>query len=428
MSLDKKADILYLIMGTNPFPNLISAITRSREDGIIICICTENTKNEPYNRFKKAINNKIKNIRIKYLIVQGFDRNSIRNVIETDLESKLCKAKNEISIELNYTGGTKVMSSAGYETISNYRYDKNDVKPNVILSYIDSEREKVYYEYKKNSESRFKNGFMYLRDIDTDYEYTVFDIINAYNIDLKNEAKITTEVRMKDLSMAMGNLFCDINKRTYDNHISFIRETNNILNDIENIKSRNKYAKNISKEQIFKTSMDKLLSDKSIHFKYKKCDDFGFSNDKALYKYFKGTKWLEEYIFSIFLNLKDEGVLDDVVANYEKKRNIKENNFEVDIVAYKKYKLYAVSITSASKKKYAWGKMYEIKQRAKDLAGDEAAMCYINLCWDANFLKDEAINIWDNLEPKNLLILGAKSFGSLKEELKNWITRSETVE
>lgn len=128
------------------------------------------------------------------------------------------------------------------------------------------------------------------------------------------------------------------------------------------------------------------------------------------------------------LDLKSEGVLDYAVANYEKKRNEEENNFEVDIVAYKKYKLYAVSITSASKAVNVEGKLYEIKQRAKDLAGDETGMCYISLCWDVDFLKDEIINIWDNSDPQNLLILDAKSFGNLKDKIKVWITRGGSIE
>lgn len=43
MYLEKKADLLYLIMGTNPFPNIIAAITRAKEDGEIVCICTKKT-------------------------------------------------------------------------------------------------------------------------------------------------------------------------------------------------------------------------------------------------------------------------------------------------------------------------------------------------------------------------------------------------
>lgn len=421
MILDSKADILYVIMGTNPFPNLISAITRVKPEGNIVCICTDSTKDKPYNRFKKVVQSKIKSIKIEYIIVDGFNRNSINEKIAKDLELRINMVNHELFIELNYTGGTKIMASAAYDTFCNYEYSKYEFKPNIILSHIDPERERLYYEFKKSNEDIFKKDSIALKGINTDYKYTVLDIINTYNIDLSNEEKLTKEVKRKDIVTEIARLFCNIDKNTYHKHIEFVREINNIFNDIKNNNKRM-----MSDQQIFKFRMNSLLEKMPLPLKYKNCDDFGFQNDKELYDYFKNTKWLEEYIFSIFLELKEEGIIDDVIGNYEKiNRNgnvvSDENVFEVDVVAYKKYKLYAVSITSSSKKDNVWGKLFEIKQRAKDLAGDEAGMCYINLCWDTDFLKNEVKNIWDNVEPKNLLIIGAKDFGNIKEKLRSWI-------
>lgn len=56
--LNNKADVLFLIMGTNPFPNIISVITRLKKGGEVFCICTEETCKKPYERFKKLIENK----------------------------------------------------------------------------------------------------------------------------------------------------------------------------------------------------------------------------------------------------------------------------------------------------------------------------------------------------------------------------------
>ncbi|WP_268876577.1 hypothetical protein [Acetivibrio saccincola] len=39
----RKADVLIVIMGTNPFPNIVSAATRVRTDGYIFCICSKDT-------------------------------------------------------------------------------------------------------------------------------------------------------------------------------------------------------------------------------------------------------------------------------------------------------------------------------------------------------------------------------------------------
>lgn len=277
MRIDSKSDVLYLIMGTNPFPNLISAITRIKENGIIVCICTDCTKGNPYGRFKKVVMNRLKNIEVDYIVVDGFDRSNIGDAIKEDLEGRLQKADKEIFIELNYTGGTKVMSSAAYEAIGYYNYSKCNVKANVILSYIDPERELMCYEFKKNDTESYRPSSMKLKDLDTLHEYTIFDIISAYNVDLKNEKKIKTYVTRKNLSMDIGNLFCNIDEKTYDKRISFIRKMNYYLNNI-----RNNNKKKMPNHEIFKHELDNLLDEECLPFKYKKSDDFGFKKRRGV--------------------------------------------------------------------------------------------------------------------------------------------------
>lgn len=68
----EKADILFLIMGGNPFPNLISATTRINKGGRIICICTEDTEGHPYNRFRRLVKEKMNNnITIEKLLINN---------------------------------------------------------------------------------------------------------------------------------------------------------------------------------------------------------------------------------------------------------------------------------------------------------------------------------------------------------------------
>jgi len=97
----------------------------------------------------------------------------------------------------------------------------------------------------------------------------------------------------------------------------------------------------------------------------------------------------------------------------------------VDLAAYRKYKLYAISVTSMEKPEEAKGKLYEIKQRAKNLAGDEAGICFISLCWETDDLEREYRNIWDRENLKNSLILGAQDFHLLKDKLREWLKGGE---
>lgn len=97
----------------------------------------------------------------------------------------------------------------------------------------------------------------------------------------------------------------------------------------------------------------------------------GFKSDKKIKEYFEGSKWFEEYILSKLLPLKEEKIIEGLVANVERKPVHNEKRFEVDIVLYKRYKMYAISLTTTNKLNTATQKLYEIFQRSTDLAGDE---------------------------------------------------------
>ena len=159
---------------------------------------------------------------------------------------------------------------------------------------------------------------------------------------------------------------------------------------------------------------------------FKNVAEFGFQDNKNLYGYFDKTVWMEEFVLNRLIELKDEGIINDVISNIKKeKADEEQGEFEVDIAAYRKYKLFAISVTSIDKPEFAKGKLYEIKQRSKNLAGDEAGICYITLCWNTDELKNEYKNIWDNENIKNSLILGSQDLKNLKDELRDWIKGGE---
>lgn len=78
-----KADILFLVMGGNPFPNLISAATRISKGGRIICICTQETERYSYNRFKKLIKENVgDDVNIEKLMINKLNRRNIEEVLK----------------------------------------------------------------------------------------------------------------------------------------------------------------------------------------------------------------------------------------------------------------------------------------------------------------------------------------------------------
>lgn len=408
----EKADILFLIMGGNPFPNLISATTRINKGGRIICICTEDTEGHPYNRFRRLVKEKMNNnITIEKLLINKFNRRSIEEKIQEKLDNLLYMEDKINLLELNYTGGIKLISITAYHVIKNYNYDKYNKNPNISLTYIDSERELLYFEFSKGTNKKYISDCVSLSQLDSNFDLNIKDIISVYsNID--NMEEINEEGAMpkaKELANKLGNLFCGVGKKQYDERVKFIKEntaTGSWTND---------------KKQ-FINNLSQAFLDYNIFSNNDEINLLLGSNDEEIFGYFAGTKWLEEYILNILIELKEEGIIEDVQHSIKKIRSDEEQGvFEVDLVAYRKYKLFAISITSISTQEEAKGKLYEIKQRAKNLAGDEAGICYINLCWDTDELKREYKNIWDDETLENTLILGVQDFSNLKNELREWL-------
>ncbi|SNX52849.1 hypothetical protein [Thermoanaerobacterium sp. RBIITD] len=409
--LENKADVLYVIMGTNPFPNIISAVTRLKNDGRIICICTDETAEYPYERFRKLIvtkniTNKVEKIVIRDKSYMG----SIKDALVKKLDETLKEGNNINLLELNYNGGTKVMSSAAYDVVKNYDYKKRDTDVN--LTYIDPEREFIYCEYKRKNKQDFNHFSKKLSELNGCCDLSVMDIVCTYlDADMIRFDKIKYKSKMNELSNKLGDLVA--NMKNDD-------EYNKVIIFIKSLYCLSKKYNKASEE--FKNELNGLFRNCSEMKDYIDINSLGFDSSKDMFNYFKKTEWLEEYILNILVELKGEAIIDDALSNITKKYDdSNKDEFEVDLVAYRKYKIFAISVTSESDTEVAKKKLYEIKQRAKYLAGDESGICFINLCWNVKQIEDEYKNIWDDFTTKNTLILGAQDFHNLKAKLKEWI-------
>lgn len=405
--LDKFADIMYLIMGTNPFPNIISAITRLKKGGKIICIGTQQSLDRPYKRFKNLLHEKgltydIENIPLTY----KYSMRSIIKKLGENITDKLKTNGNIGLVEVNFNGGSKVMSSSVYDIFKNLN---NNGVFDLNLEYIDPEKGTMYCEYRSKDEKDYKYDSVKLSELTGYCSLTVEDIISTY-LDKSRLKCVKCQPSMTELSNKLGQLLVTIkDKNNYNKIISFYNSL---------------YAITFEKDKLSQKDIEnfnQLFKESAFFDDFTDLNSFGFKKNKDILNYFKKTVWLEEYILNILIELKKESIIDDAIANVDKKYD--ENNkdeFEVDLVAYRRYKLFAISVTSSQDVELAKGKLYEIKQRAKYLAGDEAGVCVINLCWDADPIIHEYENIWDDNSIKNTLILSARDFPYLKDKLKKW--------
>lgn len=410
-----KADVLIVIMGTNPFPNIISAFTRVKENGLICCICTEKTKEKPFKKFKSLLEENNKLINIDILDIPNYlDRNEIEDKTSNKLNEMFRKISGDIMLEINYTGGKKVISSVVYDVIKNYDYKATGRKIDVNLTYIDSERELMYIESGGSHNSKYSSSIIKLSELKENFKISSVDLIGTYN-DSVEKKKIKEKPEKEKLSCALGRLYENVSFDNYKKMMDFKTKLYETANAANNSEKRNNFLNDI----------EILLKSFNIPLAIEDIKSAGFGNEKSIVKYFRKTDWFEEFILYKLLPLKEEHIIEEIVANV-KKESVDENNYEVDIVIYKKYKLYAISITSDPKE--AERKMYEIHQRANDLGGEETKYGIITFDWSIEGLKEKCRNIWDNDNSENVFIAGVQDLKDLKDKVKTWICGGGTNE
>lgn len=421
----EKSDMLYLIIGRNPLPNLIAASTRVKVGGKITCIITggEDGTESIYTNLKKVIEKKNMNINFDCITVSTSDWKNDQERLRKEFE----KSVNDREVfELNFTGGTKVMSSSACYIFKEVCEGKS---ADGILSYIDGEKETIFYESTLKSEWNYKHED--LKKLDETFHITLNDIVNVHMGDehIEHNEKPYDEL----LGEKIFNYFVDCDSDKWEKGIDFLQQFysddyKKLVNKVKNKNANKRDTKAIeiiNKMKENGTAFNKRLN---IFEDVSDIDDLAIKNKKIDFRFIEAIrgKWFEDYIFKIMLELKDENVIEDVVNSFklfkknEKSQEI-ESHCEIDLVAYRKYRLFSISITSEEKECDAKKKLYEIKLRGRQLGGEENKIVFISLCPQSKPLADECRNVWDGDELKNILIIGVDKFKNIKNELKDFI-------
>ncbi len=405
----EKCNYLLLIIGTNPFPNLIASLTRIKPGGTIFMFFTDATssiKESIKNIIGEKTNNSFKIIDI---IIDRSDPIKIDKEANIVFKNYIEELDDKI-IELNFTGGTKVMSSIIYHHFKNYALENK--KNTFILSYMDGEKQLMNYEIIRNGTTSSKSEK--LKEVESDFEpIKIEEIIKAHGKDI---GKFNHEPYDSKLGELIFNSFVDCDEENYKKNVSFLEW----LHDNLGI-DKDKDKRAIKKMEELELSDNCILLDKEknpFYPEYKSFKDFAIKDGEtslALLKSLSGT-WFEDYILQIILNLKENLCILDAGNSIKSK-----DDFEIDVVFIKKYRFYAISVTSCDGKDEVVGKLYEVNERAKQLGGDEAGVCFISLYKNTEELERMFQNVWDEDAIKNTLIIGADRFKGIESRLENWI-------
>ena len=222
-------------------------------------------------------------------------------------------------VRVNITGGTKIMSLGAYQ----FFFGKNFVEDIVYLP-IGSNAYKQIYPMGNDGKAV---------DISIRYKMNVREYLDAIGAEVD---KIKEPVDVK-LSNEMFDKF-------FNGYEEIINELTHILRNFRKHQRHKKFYSQ-SNEEIVKDRerIYQLLGRLGLdynNYDFKKRDWVDF---------FSGG-WLEEYVYDVVSELKNEGVVDDVIINVKFKRKSEDAEFpnEFDVVAIKDNNLYVFECKSGN--------------------------------------------------------------------------------
>ncbi|MGL4874833.1 MAG: hypothetical protein ACRC30_09315 [Clostridium sp.] len=398
----EKVQNLFVIIGTNPMPNVIAIDQRVEKGGKVVFIGTESLKVNSSNLseiIKEAFIEE--ELDVETIYVDALDD---KNVYEEVLK----KAETlEGSIELNYTGGTKAMSSGAYDAFRKLKRKK-------YLSYVDTPREELIIEYIDEE----NNQRLYLeKALEKDRfnkRYGLNMILRIHGIKGENVHK---NELLKEESIELFEMF----------EKGSIEEKRGIIESLEEIdKFLNNYRKNVSKENMDENYVKEGLEEKlkglygeqstnKIIETLKKV----YKNDLNKYRKYLIGENLEIYFDNVLSKLQKQGDIDEYFWSYVEKNKEKKDKFEIDFIIKKGYKIGLISVTMCDYEEAIRNKGNEAKIRARQLAGDKTEALLIAFYEGCTEIEEE-LDKGRNYNGKTKII-GINNFYNMEQKLKEWI-------
>ncbi len=157
----------------------------------------------------------------------------------------------------------------------------------------------------------------------------------------------------------------------------------------------------------------------------------GFKQIKSCSNFFDGG-WLEHHVLSAVVELGNELGISSFGNNIEIEAAVQKDtpNLQLDIAAMRGYQLFAISCiateeaekeTDATKPGRAKEHLFEAFVRARQLGGDEANISLVSCVKDARRLEREIRRDWNE---DRILVLGQADLLTLPDRLKEWFEKA----
>ena len=416
---------LILLVGTNPLPNLVVAdyfLKINPNIHILWLVHSEENKSlqagtaQLADNLEKIIRSRWSDQKSPPLVFNKVALSDVSDAkrIKQDVEEKLLsKLEKTHQIHLNYTGGTKSMSTHIYWLLK-----KTANEEGASFSYLDARNFRLVED---------DNGVI-ATDLRKNIILSFDELIQLHGFKRRNKDKVDAFDNSYEVferlivDRKLDRLLYQSDAGGYNRNM-FLDSKGNLARKVKDLMNRDK-VNHFTPNETFRSVIDSMpeeyrLFDASGKFR----TNIGNNPLKDAVKYLDGG-WLEQYVAKTLENEFREDAM-SIAKNVEMAKPdwTQGAKFELDVVILNGYQPTGISCTTVNNKPGCKSKGFEIIHRIRQIGGDEAKTVLVGfldkkrknelqaeLGYDTGGNKDNILVLGIADLPKDILIQSLKNF------------------
>jgi hypothetical protein len=410
-----QTDHLFLLVGGNPLPNLVSALRLLKSGGTTYLIHTQQTKPQA-ERLANAIKLSSPDLQPAKTIDLGI--NQAEAAVITQEIHKVAQNL-QGTVGLNYTGGTKAMSVHAYRAIAQLYPDK------AIFSYLDSNTQDFIIDNDQASSDRFKCTIQ----LSLDALFALHGL--SWREDLPPKAMPILPSAAAELARIHGKKAQHFEWRNW-----CMRELH------RKAKTSNGYKSTWYSETTLQslpplsirvlpneliTWLKRYFDASNTQLSLQVAKAKGFQSITQLCEWLDGI-WLEHYVLSEIERVAADYAIHDRQMSFhiqDPQNPNPQDKFEFDVAFMQYYQLFALSCTTSGEKKLCKQKLIEAQTRAQQLGGTEARVALVSCSDNPRQLRSELdMEASPGRSPRRnpkIAVFGRSDLGHLGESIAKWL-------
>jgi hypothetical protein len=403
-----QVDHLFLLMGENPLPNCVAAMTMLRNGGTPYLVHTTYTHQQAIC-LSKVLAQGVPHLKPAKFVSLG-DQQSNAYHIRTCIQRQARSLEGRLG--MNYTGGTKAMSVHAYRALL-------EVYPGAVFSYLDPYRLAMCIDNEAGD----------CATIQVSPRLSFSELFQLHGLSWRNEQPPIAQPVLPEAATAFAELHQDADLarawREWCNRelCDKLQSENGYWKDEWELKQHPSLSLQGLPNDIRQVLRQYLGASQQELSLLITCNG-RFDHLRQACDWLNGI-WLEHYVLQQVQQISDNyGIHESKMScriKDPKRQYLKYEKFEFDVAFMRDYRLFALSCTTSDKKSRCKEKLFEASLRSRQMGGTESRVALV-CCYDyPDYVKSDLEILTRN--PK-LAVFGRQDLGNLSDKIANWIRQS----